>query len=329
VRSKTIILALLLFCIVNSVDAQAGNTIDGRIVDEHNVPVYNAFVELYNDLGVMLKQVRSSSQGRYSFRGLVSGRFTVKVKPFGTNLKEDSQMVELVNITSNNSDFETVDFHLRVDKRFESQLPSLKSTVYAQEIPAEAKLKYDSAMNKLKSNNEEGVAELESAVKIFPTYFDALSALGKKYVAIAKYKEGYETLLRAIAVYRRCGDCYYTLGLAFYKLDQFPAAVKAAAAAVLLEPLAPESHLLSGMALRQDGDLAGAEAALLKAESLYKKPNSEVHWQLSLVYNKMGQNAKAADRLELYLRDAKDIDKTERESVKAVIAKLRAAKPTS
>src|SRR5205809_7858186 len=110
--TTVVLLILLLFCGVKSVNAQAGNIIDGRVTDQHNVPVYNAFVELYNEIGVMISTGRTSSQGRFNFRGLKSGRYTVKVKPFGNNLKEDSQMVELVNITGNTTDYQILDFRL-------------------------------------------------------------------------------------------------------------------------------------------------------------------------------------------------------------------------
>jgi tetratricopeptide (TPR) repeat protein len=326
--TRIVSVMLLTLCVFTALHAQSGNnSIEGKVVDEKNIPVYNAYVELYNDFELLLSRARSSSQGRFTFRSLSPGRYTVRVKPFGTNLLEDSQRVEIVSITAGSSGVEFVDFRLAVDKRFQSSNPVLKGTVYAQAVPGEAKRKYDSGMNKLKSgDSKNGLTDLENSVQLFPTYFDALSSLGETYISAGKFEQGYPFLLRALDVYPRCADCYYSLGVAFYKLGQIPAGLKSAAAAVLLEPAAPEVHLLHGILLRLSDDPKSAETALLKSESLYPKPNAEVHWQLSLVYNALNQNAKAADRLELYLRDAVDLDKKQKDSVKAVIAKLRSAK---
>lgn len=322
-----ILLASFVFCFTGSVCAQGGNAIDGKVVDEHNVPVYNAFVELYNDFEQFMDRTRTSSQGRFTFRALKAGRYTVRVKPYGTNLSEDSQVVEIVNMSFLTGTMEYVNFRLRVDKRFESQRPTLKGTIYAQEVPIDAKRKYDSGVEKLKSGNSAaGMTDLEAAINILPTYFDALTLLGKEYVSLAKYEKGYSTLLRAIDVYPRCGDCYYSLGVAFYKLGQIPAGLKATSAAILLEPSAPEIRLLDGILLGLNGEFDQAVASLLKAESLYQKPNPEVHWQLFLAYYKLDKTVEAIERLESYLRDSPDIESKQKDSVRSLITKLKAAK---
>lgn len=298
------------------------NTIEGRVTDESNNGVYNAYVELYSDLGTLVGKQRSTGQGRFTFRGMGPGRYVVAVKPFGTNLQEDSQNIE-INNQSSRSDVVSVDFRLRVDRRFSNTVTGIVGTVFAQEVPADALRLYKSGIDDFQSKPDKAKSDLEAAVKIFPTYFDALAALGKANVIQSKYAEGYPYLIRAIDVNAKCSDCYYSLALAFYKLDENVAAVKAINAAAMLEARNAGVRLLQGMVYRQNNDFAGAEKALILAKSLFTTPNPEVHWQLSLVYNKLKRNLDAANELEEYLKIKPDMKPSEKENVRELIAKLR------
>lgn len=301
------------------------NQIEGRVTDESNNGVYNAYVELYDNFGSLINRQRTSGQGRFTFRGMQPGRYTVLVKPFGTNLQEESKEIE-VNNQATRSDLVIVDFRLRVDKRFRDDEPSIVGTVFAQEVPAEAKQLYKSGIDKIKSKPDKALADLEEAIKLFPTYFDALTALGKYQILKGNYKIGYPFLLRAIDINKRCADCYYSLSLAFYKLNEITAASKAIDAAVLLQSQNPTIRLLQGIIYRLNNDLAGAEKALLTAKSLFKVPNSEVHWQLSIVYNRLKRNQEAADELEQFLKADPDLNDSERVNVRNLISKLRNSK---
>ena len=65
-----------------------------------------------------------------------------------------------------------------------------------------------------------------------------------------------------------------------------------------------------------------AEAALTEAEKLSKnRPVPEVHWQLALLYNKLGRNQEAADQLEIYLKLQPDA--ADRKGIQDTIARLR------
>ncbi len=301
------------------------NRIEGRVTDESNNGVYNAYVELYDNFGSLVNRQRTTGQGRFTFRGMQPGRYTVSVKPFGTNLQEESKEIEINNQASR-SDIVMVDFRLLEDKRFRDNEQTIVGTVFAQEVPSEAKRLYKSGIDEINSKPDKALANLEEAVKLFPNYFDALAALGKAHILKGKYAIGYPFLLRAIDVNKRCADCYYSLSLAFYKLNEIPAATKAINAAAILQSQNPTIRLLQGIIYSFNNDLAGAEKALLTAKSLFKVPNSEVHWQLSIVYNKQKRNKEAADELEAFLKTKPDIKESEKESVRSLISKLRNSK---
>ncbi|MEQ1921697.1 MAG: carboxypeptidase regulatory-like domain-containing protein [Pyrinomonadaceae bacterium] len=298
------------------------NRIEGRVTDETGNGVNNAFVELYSNFGTMVSRQRSTGQGRFTFRGMGPGRYVIAVKPYGTNLLEQEKDIE-INNQSSRSDTVMVDFRLMQDRRFQANDLGIVGTVFAQEVPQEARQLYKSGIDEVQSNPGKSLASLEAAVKLFPNYFDALAALGKAKIIGGKYADGYPYLLRAIDVNKKCSDCYYSLSLAFYKLDETAAAIKAIDAAAILQPKSPVVRLLQGMIYYRSNDLKNAETALLLAKSLTDKPNAEVHWQLSLVFNRLKKNHEAADELEQYLKTKSDLKSAEIDSVRSLITKLR------
>lgn len=328
---RTMKIALILcFVLVafNEVRAQRpterviSNNIEGTVLDENRRPVVNAFVELYSNLGTLIGNQRTTSGGRFSFRRLGPGRYLVTVKPFMTNLLEESETVEISN-QFGLSETAFLDFRLKVDKRFLPSSPTITDVVFAQAVPDEAKRHFRLGIDKLRSDRVRGLADLEEAIRLFPDYFDALTALGKAHILDSMYEKGYPYLLRAIDVNQKCADCYYSLALAFYKLDQQPAAVRAIDAAAFLQPQAIHVRLLQGIILHAANDLQRAEAALLAAKSMSKEPNSDIHYYLALVYNKQGRNDEAAEELERYLKADKQISDLKKQETKALIKKLR------
>ena len=304
---------------------QGTNRVEGTIRDRINKPVYNAFVELYNDLGQLVDRQRSTTQGRFAFKGMGPGRYVVHVKPFGTNLRGDEQELEVNNQTTG-SDFVMMTFRLIEDTRKADGEVSIVGTVFAQQVPDDAKKLYAAGIDSLNSDRKQALTSLEDATKTFPTYFDALAALGKAYILGGDYEKGYPFLIRAIDVNPKCADCYYSMALAFYKLNQVPASIKAIEAAVLISPQVPTVRLLQGMIYKLNNDLPAAEKALLTAKSLSKDPDPEIHMQLSLLYNRMKRNSDAANELEAYLKADPDISSSQKQELKKVLAKLRAAK---
>lgn len=301
------------------------NQLEGRVVGERNAPVNNAYVELYNDTRALVGRTRTSSQGRFSFRSLGQGRYYVVVKPYGTNLKEEEEMLEVFDQSVSGGVF-FMEVQLQVDNRFRPPVPLSSGTIFAQDVPRNAQRLYRLGVDKLNAGDQKGTIDLDSAISEFPTYFDALSFLGRYYVSQGKFEDGYPILLRAIDVNKRCPECFYSLGFAFYKLDQVPAGLQATSAALILVPASAEVNLLHGILLRLNQQYDAAEKALLKAKSEADDPNPEVHWQLSLVYNRLNRNEDAARELEEYMKAKRDMDSSEKQKVRELIAKLRKTK---
>lgn len=301
------------------------NRIEGRVYDPNRNPVWNAEVELSNDAGSFIAHTKTDSGGRFTFSGITSGRFSIRVLDLRSNLMEQTQEVELANLTRISSDTVYVDFYLRYDKRrSETTTVSSPDSIFVQDVPQKAKELYEKGVEDLAKNTDKAFAEFEEAIKIFPAYFDALSITGKEYVNRKDYEKGYPYLLKAIDINPRSSSSYYSLGYAFLQLNQIPAAVAAAKATVVINSSCVDCQLLYGTVLRTNGSYTDAEKALLKAKSLAKKPVAEIHWQLALLYNKLKRNREAADELEAYLKIQPD--SPDKKKVQDLIAKLRTSK---
>ena len=120
---------------------------------------------------------------------------------------------------------------------------------------------------------------------------------------------------------QRSAPTYYSLSYAFYQMKQYPAALEAGKAATLLAPASVDAQLLYGTVLRITGSFTEAETVLLKANSLAKKMNAEVHWQLSLLYNRLNRTQDTINELETFLKLVPD--SPDKNRILEMIAKLR------
>ncbi|HEY3038985.1 MAG TPA: carboxypeptidase regulatory-like domain-containing protein [Pyrinomonadaceae bacterium] len=299
------------------------NRIEGIVWSPDRRPVRDLYVELQNENYFAVARTRTDSSGRFSFSGVSFGRYNVKVLTSGTNYLEYTESVDLVNVLRGAGDTVYLEIYLKFDKRkINSGLSEITEAIFVQDVPEEARKLYKKGVKDLHEKGDTGFTEIEEALKIFPTYFDALNSLGCEYVARKEYEKSLAYLIRAIDVNQRSFSSFYALAYACYQLNHRPEALEAARGATMLQPKSLNAQLLYGTLLRLDRSYEKAEEVLLQAKKLSKdKPVAEVHWQLALLYNKLGRNKEAADELEDYLKirpDARD-----EKEIQELIAKLR------
>jgi tetratricopeptide (TPR) repeat protein len=299
------------------------NRIEGIVWDPYRRPVRDLYVELQNENYFAVARARTDSSGRFTFNGYSDGHYNVKVLTSGTDYLEYTESIELVSVVRGASDSVYLDIYLKFDKRkVNSGLGEITEAIFVQDVPEEARKLYKKGVKDLHEKGDLGFNEIEAALKILPTYFDALNILGREYVARKEYEKSLAYLIRAIDVNQRSFSSFYALAYACYELNHRPEALEAARGATLIQPNSLNAQLLYGTLLRLDRSYEKAEKVLLEAKKLSKdKPVPEVHWQLALLYNKLGRNREAADELEAYLKiqpEARD-----KKEIQELIAKLR------
>lgn len=302
------------------------NTITGFVFDTRRNSIPQIHVEVMNEVGQVLQRVRTDGSGRFFFAGLSSGRFLVKVLPYGTDFEEQTQEVEIINFVrpgSSTSENAQKDFYLR-PRRENKEANVVAGTVFAQDTPEKAQKLYAKALSHFEDEKDEvAVQELLSALKVFPDYFLALERLGREYIKQQKYDYAQAVFIKTVSVNPRSFSGWYGLSYASYALKQPEIAIEAAQKASEIEPASVNSSLILGISLRQAKRYIEAEKSLLFAKKLANNQVPDVHWNLALLYSHNLKRYKdAANELELYLKIQTDDAKIV--SIKKLIADLRA-----
>lgn len=310
----------------NALTQVSRNTINGIVSNTDGQPLNRIRVELADEVEMTVMQTYTDSTGRYTFRNLTSGTFIVKVHSDGKYAANRAR-VNLYSARNGGSSQEQIDFVLKpLTESRGSSTPSNTGTVFAQEVPDNARKVFERATRQLDSKQiEQGMASLKEAINIFPTYFQALERLGIEYVRRQQYEPAHETLDKAVKINPNAAASLYVLGVVQFHLHQLSAVVDSLRRSLLLAPGSPNAsfaHFYLGLALWKLGKHGDAEPHLKKALEL--GPNStppDVHLYLAQHCSDTQRYKEAADELELFLKFAPDA--RDAESIKILIRKLR------
>ena len=304
---------------------QGRNSITGFVFTGSRQPVADVYVELLTEMYSTVSRVKTSGAGFYSFRGLQQGNYKIKILTSGTDYEEQTQSVSLISISAvpnSGSASEQVDFYLRVKKIASAGPLAAPGVIFAQEVPDSAKKLYEAGINDLRDKKEkEGFENLKKSIEVFPNYFLALDRLGTEYVVRGYNRPAYILLTKALEINPRSFSSMFGLGIAQYQLQQYKEAADILQRATKAYNESVNAHLWLGIALHRSGKLSEAETALLQANKLSKNESAEVHWQLARVYGDQKRYAKAADELELFLKNS--TAQADTEKIKQTIKQLR------
>lgn len=310
---------------------QGRNGITGMVFNEAGRPMSEIYVELLSELDTTVSQVRTTSSGRFEFRGLSEGRYKVRVRTFGTDYLPQVQEVILANISAagggTGGEVKQVDIYLRLRPEVTGGPFYAPSTVFAQEVPGEARKLFEKGIGSLREKKEaEGFESLKRALELFPNYYEALDRLGGEYAVRGgqdkRYFEAARVLLtKAVEVNPKSFSSTFGLGFSQYHLGLNKEAVENLQRAVNLYGKSPSAHLWLGIAQKREGKAAEAEASLKRADALSKGKEPDAHWQLANLYNEQKRYAEAAAELEKFLKARPDARDSER--IKQLIVELK------
>lgn len=317
------IISLLLFFALAAPAPQQTFAVYGNVRDTRGQAVADVRVFLTDENYQPVGQKFADNSGRFNFRGLKSGKYTLRVDPTGKPFEEQTQILELQASTIRRGAGEelySVDIVLR-----SKETPAPRSEpglVFTQNVPPAAKAEYERGAASLKQNKwEQGVASLEQAIAIFPDYFLALELLGTEQVKREAYAAALPFLEHAVEVNQRAPRSLYALGVAKLRLNRSPEAVEALKAASELEPQNVNAHMMLGLAYGSKNPNE-AEACFKRAYELGGERAAEVHLYLAGIYNKQEKYDAAVRELELFLKEAKDIKNSAQ--IREMIDKLKA-----
>jgi tetratricopeptide (TPR) repeat protein len=321
------IFAVFVFCA--AAEAQFGiNTISGSVFNEARRPVPETWVELLTEYNSFVQRVQTNQSGHYTFTRVPYNKYVVRVKPLATDLEEQEIPVELYNQSGdprrNMPMYQQVDFYLS-RRKSRNTMPQITGVIFAQDVPKEARDLYSSVDGS--ENSDAAVEKLESAVKIFPRYHDALLRLGTIYSEKQKYTEAVAAFAVVTEVNPQGFGGWYGLGHAQFSLND-PAALGSLQKATTIDRTSVNAWYLLGLAQRKSKSYEEALKAFLEAKKLDEGKTPDISWNLALLYyHNLKKPIDAASELEHYLKINKDAKN--KDQVKALIAKFRSATPYS
>src|SRR5436305_3050782 len=313
-----VVFALALAACAAASAREQGHTIRGKVRNAAGANVPRAAVQLEQN-GTPTTQTVTNNEGDFNFTELTETSYTLVVSAPDYNTATES--VEFVRSTSINSNGEmrTVEVTLLTKDGARPPRPGLD---FVQDVPREARAAFDAGVKAARENRPaDAVASYESAIKIFPAYFDAHFVLASELAKQGRFDDSVKHLEEARRVNPKDDRVYDLFARVLVQQHKYAVAARVYAEAARLNPDEPQYPFAQGVALIDQGATIDpkrskasaderayafdqAEKALMRAYQISFRKLAEVHLQLARLYEKEGDRARAADELEAYLRKA-------------------------
>ncbi|HKB67471.1 MAG TPA: tetratricopeptide repeat protein [Pyrinomonadaceae bacterium] len=324
---------VLLGCFASSAYAQ-GHTIRGKIRNSLGTNVGRVSVMLERN-GALIDQTVSNNEGDFTFTALTDTSYTLVISAPDYNSATDS--VEFVRSTGADQPGETRTVEITLIAKGGVR-PARPGLTFVQDIPKSARAAFESGIKSARENHvPEAVSAYESAIGIFPDYFDARLVLANELAKQGKFQEAIKHLDEARRVNPNDDRVFDLFARIMMQQHKFAVAARIYAEAARLNPADALYLLAEGTALvEQASSIAAsqskaaadertfvfteAEKVLLEALRLNRQL-ADVHLQLARVYEKRGERPRAAAELEQYLKKAQNVKNVE--AIRQAIKTLR------
>lgn len=282
------------------------------------VPAARASVSLHGSTSPFQSNTLAGADGRFRFRNIEQGTYTLIVFIPG-----QGEVRKTISVGPSTADEKgRIELAVRLDEA--RMTPDRSSVVSVRElaIPQKARDEYRNAGKKLESRDvAAAIAHLQRAVDLAPQFAAAWNFLGTIAYQTQRFADAEKYFLRALEADQNAYEPVVNLGGVYVTIGRFDEAWKYNLNAVLRRPNDALANSQMGMTYFGLGRFDLAEKYLLEAIRL--DPAHFGHPQLTLaeIYIRRGDNARAADVLDDFLR--RHPDNPARDSIRTVISKLR------
>ena len=329
----TAIAMILLGCFASATYAQ-GHTSRGKIRNSLGTNVGRVSISLERN-GALIDQTVSNNEGDFTFTGLTDTSYTLVVSAPDYNPAIES--VEFVRSTNSNQPGETRTVEITLAAKGGVRQARAGLT-FVQDVPKAARTAFEAGIKAARENRiPEAVSAYESAIGIFPDYFDAHLVLAIEFARQGKFPEAIKHLDEARRVNSNDDRVFDLFARIMMQQRKYAVAARIYAEAARLSPADSQYLLAEGTALVEQAAsidssrskaaadertfvFTEAEKVLLQALRLNKQL-AEVHLQLARIYEKRGERPRAATELEQYLRKAQNVKNAE--AIRQAIKTLR------
>jgi tetratricopeptide (TPR) repeat protein len=246
------------------------------------------------------RTVMTDDYGNFSFRGLISGDYTVvidKEKEF----EPYSQSVTIRQFRGFPPQIYNLNIRLELKGRAAAK-PAVLNAELAS-VPKRALVHYNNAAEQAKKNDYPGaIEELKLAIKEHPTFMLAFNELGVQYLKLNKLEDADQAFQSALKIEPDAFPALVNRGLANVMMKRYGEAVPILRKALKRNDQSAVAHYFLGQALANLGLFDDAEKELLLSLQLGNEDMKEAHRLLAIIYASRGDKKQAAASLEAYLK---------------------------
>ncbi len=274
-------------------------------------------------LGTMRGEISTTTNGNGSFvfRNLAAGRYEIHIDP-GGDYQAANEQVEIRESAAGGQmgrpgQIQIVQIHLRLKPGSSTKA----SVVAANDPPKEALDLYDKALQSVSAGKRErAIKELKEAIAIHPSFSAALNGLGVQYMKLGDLPKAWEAFDSALKLTPDSFILNLNGGIVLVGLRKFAEAEAVLQKATHLKDNSGPAHLYRARALIGLNRLDEAAKDLKRALSIGGDDVVAAHRYLGGIYMERGENVKAVEELELYLKLSPDSQ--EKDRIKALVKDL-------
>jgi Tfp pilus assembly protein PilF len=264
----------------------------------------------------------TDDNGAFIFQRLAGGTYFLTVDA-GKEYEMVSEVVDIYDPggRSARGSVQTLQIQLRLKGATTGKPATIDAALAG--VPKPALKLYQKALEAAQAgDNKKAVEALKGAVEIDSTFMLAFNMLGVQYLLLNRPDDAAQALRTALDLAPEDFNPRLNYGIVLFYQRQFQEAGKHLRKAIERRETSAAAHFFLGRVLIKEHEYREAEKALQRAVSLGGTEINEAYRYLGGIYKELGDNARAVESLEKYLKlepKAKDAD-----GIRQIIAELRA-----
>ncbi|MGB7926355.1 MAG: tetratricopeptide repeat protein [Pyrinomonadaceae bacterium] len=233
--------------------SSSGHQLHGQVrYVEGGGPAFQILVRLERFDGGTVDQQYTDRTGKFRFSGLRPLTYIVSIHTPGFN--DIQQQIELVTKTS---DYVLLSLKPDGSSRAASLGPAV---ILDAKVPLDARKEFEKGRVALLENgkSEEGIARLERAVAIYPSFLEAYLLLGTAYMDAHQLAKAEATLRQAMAINSKRPEAYIALGEVYRQQKKYAEAEKTLRDGLKLDNRLWQGHYTLGRVYWEISDIVKA-----------------------------------------------------------------------
>lgn len=238
--------------------------IEGRVVARgNNSPLKGVAVTVRQRQGAEVGRSYTNDSGEFGFYNLAEGSFLLTASH--PDYEEYSQEVDLFGRSVPGL---RIVLSRKKGVRPVSSIPTVP--LWALKISPKAQRQYSKGLKELqKGNGKKSIAHLQAAIRLYPQYASAYSALGTVHLKLGDQEAAMAVFERALEIDENLPDACFGLGVLYNAQKRFGDAVRYLLRARMLRSQDWHVHYELGQAYGAVADWPKAEASLRRARELH------------------------------------------------------------